>query len=202
MPSDKPVYKTETTKDYIFKTGMFLLALVLLIPSSFAADISLSSKIVAPGQSFDLNVSIDPLGRPIAGAQLDLSFDRSILKINSVSEGNLFKQNGASTFFKSGNINNSTGSVTNIFDTIIGKSNISTPGTFIIINITAIGSSGTSGMNLSNVKISDLNGYPFALNVTNASVRINNPHVLVAFWNKIVEEVNNFFFFRVVRLFS
>ncbi len=152
---------------------MLLLVLVLLIPISSAANINTSNKIVAPGQSFDLNVSINPLGTSIAGAQLDISFNRSILRINSVTEGNLFKQNGANTFFNSGDINNSAGTVVNIFDAIIGKSNVSTPGTFIIINITALGSSGISGINLSNVKISDPNGSSVALNVTNASVLVH-----------------------------
>lgn len=159
---------------------MLLLVLVLLIPISSAANINTSNKIVAPGQSFDLNVSINPLGTSIAGAQLDISFNRSILRINSVTEGNLFKQNGANTFFNSGDINNSAGTVVNIFDAIIGKSNVSTPGTFIIINITALGSSGISGINLSNVKISDPNGSSVALNVTNASVRISGGITVVS----------------------
>jgi hypothetical protein len=188
MLNDKYIYKIKKIRTYIFKTGMLLLALVLLMPGSFAADIASSSKIVAPGQSFDLNVSIDPVGMPIAGAEIDFAFNRSIIKINSVTEGNLFNRNGASTFFNRGNINNSIGSVTNIFDAIIGKSNVSTMGTFIIINITATGSSGTSRIDLSNVKVSDTNGSPVALNLTNGSVRINNPPVLAAIGNKMVDE--------------
>lgn len=165
-----------------------LLVFSLMIPGSLAADIAPSSKIVTPGQSFFLNVSIDPRGTPIAGAQLDLSFNRTLLKINSVIEGNLFTQKGDNTYFNGGTINNSLGTVVNIFDAILGKSNITAQGTFIIINMTATGSSGISWINLSNVKISDTNGFPVSLNVTNASVRINNPPVLAAIGNKIIDE--------------
>ncbi len=172
----------------ILEICILLMALVLLIPSSSAADVTSSSKIVAPGQSFDLNVTINPLGTPIAGAQLDLSFNRSILRINSVTEGPLFKQKGDSTFFNGGIINNSAGNVVNIFDAIIGRSNVTTPGTFIIINMTAIGSSGTLWINLSNVKISNTTGHPVLLNVINGTVRINNPPMLAAIGNKIIDE--------------
>jgi len=131
-----------------------------------------SSQIVTPGQNFILNVTIDQLGKPIAGAQLNLAFNQSILNVNSITEGNLFKQNGASTFFSSGVINNSSGTVINIFGVVTGNANVSTPGTFILINITAIYTYGASGINLSNVKISDPHGAEVVSNVINGSVSI------------------------------
>ena len=165
-------WKKFKNKKPIIKLGMLVLSMVLIISNSSAANIALSSEIVFPGQTFDLNVSIDPLGKPITGAQLDFTFNRSLLRINSVKEGNFFQQKKAQTFFNNGSINNSSGKVVNIFDVIIGKTNVSTPGTFIIINITAIGSSGVSGINLSNVKVSDPNGSSVSLNVINANIRI------------------------------
>jgi len=42
--------------------------------------ISPSNKIVIQGQSFDLNVSIAPLGNAISGAQLDIAFNQSLLR--------------------------------------------------------------------------------------------------------------------------
>jgi hypothetical protein len=76
--------------------------------------------------------------------------------------------------------------VVNVFDVILGPYFISTPGTFIIINATAIGSSGTSNINLSNVIISDPNGVEVAANVTNGNVSINSPPILAAIGNKTV----------------
>ncbi|MCE8427298.1 MAG: hypothetical protein J5U19_02750, partial [Candidatus Methanoperedens sp.] len=157
------------------KSCFLVMTFAVLIGLASAATVAVipSNKIVSQGQTFDLNVSIDPGGTAIAGAQLNIEFNKTIFNVNSIKEGNLFKQNGASTFFNNGMINNSLGTVSNIFGAIIGHFNVSTPETFIIINFTALGSSGQSGINLSNVKISD----PFAnyvdLNVINGSVNIN-----------------------------
>jgi hypothetical protein len=70
-------------------------------------------------------------------------------------------------------VNDSDGTVTNIYEAIIGNSNVSNPGIFININLTVINSSGSSGINISNVEISDPNGFLIALNVTNGSITVN-----------------------------
>lgn len=75
---DKHIGKDNKTKNLSFKIGMMLLALSFFLPGSYAADVTPSNKIISAGQSFDLNVTIDPRSTPIAGAQLDLAFNRSI----------------------------------------------------------------------------------------------------------------------------
>lgn len=174
----------------ITKPIMLVLALILITGKAFAADVVVtpSNNTVIQGQTFDLNISIDPLGTAIAGAQLNIEFNKSIISINSITEGDLFKQNGAGTFFNNGTISNSLGTVINIFDAIIGPANVSTPGTFIIINVTATGSSGTCGINLSNVIISDPYGNNVALNVANGSITITPQPVLAPIDNKIVDD--------------
>jgi hypothetical protein len=158
-----------------YKFYFFIITLSLLIGQASAAEVTVIplNKSVSQGQTFNLNISIDPRGSAIAGAQLNIGFDKSIININSIIEGNLFKQNGANTFFNNGTTNNSLGAVISIFDVILGPYSVSTPGTFIIINATAIGVSGTSGINLSNVMVSNPNGQAIALNVINGSVNIN-----------------------------
>ncbi len=137
----------------ITRVLLVLYGLVLITVQAYAADVAVtpSTRIVTPGSDFDMNISFDPHGTAIAGAQLDIGFDRSLIRVNSITEGNLFTQGGASTFFNGGTINNTAGSVINIFDAIIGRKNVSTQGNFIIINATAIGISGISPINLSNV---------------------------------------------------
>src|SRR3989304_712733 len=127
----------------ITRFSLLIMTIALLIGQVNAANINIapSSKTVIQGDTFDLNVIIDPQGTAIAGAQLNIAFDKSLVKVNYIKEGNLFKQSGASTFYNGGTINNSSGTVTNIFDVIIGKANVTSPGTFIIINMTAIGAS-------------------------------------------------------------
>ncbi len=164
--------------------------LILIIGQAYAAEVTVapSTPVITPGTDFNMNITIDPQNIAIAGAQLNIEFNRSLIRVNSVSEGDLFKQGGANTFFNNSIIDNAGGTVINIFDAIIGRKNVSTRGTLIIINITAFSSSGTSGMNLSNIKISDPNGSPVAMNATNGSVRINGPPVLAAIGNRIVDE--------------
>lgn len=151
---------------------LFLIILNFFLPESANVIISPSNKTVTQGQSFDLNVSIYPLGIPIAGVQVDILYNGSLLKINTIKEGNLFTQNGASSYFNSGILNNSTGTAMNIYSFIFGPNSISTPGTFIVINMTALGIGGTSKITLSNVKISDPDGSLIQFNVQNASVNI------------------------------
>ena len=91
----------------------------------------------------------------------NLIFNGSMVRVNSVTEGDLFKQTGANTFFNPGSINNAAGSVTNVYGCIMGKRNVSTPGTFAIIGVTASKSNaapGTYPLELTNVKISDARG--------------------------------------------
>lgn len=150
--------------------------------------VSPSSQNVTYSQDFLLNVSIDPKGAAIAGAQLNLAFNKSILKINNILEGNLFKQGGASTMFNSGIIDNTNGTVANIYGAIFGSSNLTTQGTFIIINATAIGASGRSGIDLSNIMVSDPAGAIVSFRATSATININTPPAIESIGNRTVNE--------------
>jgi len=159
---------------------LFLIFLNFFLPQAADVSISPSNINVIQGQNIDLNVSIDPSGIPIAGVQMDILYNRSLVKINTLNEGNLFTQNGADSYFNSGIVNNSIGTAVNIYSLIIGPNSISTPGTFIVINITAMGI-GTSQINLSNVKISDLDGNLIHLNVYNTSINITQTKSNITF---------------------
>jgi hypothetical protein len=156
----------------VFMTEMFLLP---DITSATPAQVSVfpSNKTFAPGETSELAILIDPMGTYIAGATLNIAFGRDLVKVNKITEGNFFKQKNANTFFNSGVVNDSDGTVTNIYEAIMGNSNVSNPGIFININLTVINSSGSSGINISNVEISDPNGFLIALNVTNGSITVN-----------------------------
>ncbi len=161
--------------EYSIKLISLLILVLLLIPHSLGADfiVSPSNEIVNQGQTFDLNIYLDPMGTSVAGAQLNIEYNGSILKINNIREGDILKQTGANTFFNGGAIDNSLGKVINIFDAILGPASVSTPGKFVIINATAIGSSGSSNIYLSNVKISDQNSKEVPVNLINGTIEIN-----------------------------
>ena len=148
--------------------------IVLISLTGYASAISEVSLIVPAqrinvGDTFDIKINIDPKGSDISGAQSNLLFNKSVIKVNSVSEGNIFSQYGANTYFFITKIDNQSGVVYNIVDVILGKYNISTPGTFAIINVTAI-STGPSNLNLSNVKIASPEAQPVPLSTINQSV--------------------------------
>ncbi len=174
----------------ITRATLLIYGLILIIGQAYAAEVAVipSTLVIPPGTTFNLNISIDPRGSAIAGAQLDIAFNQSLIRVNNITEGDLFKQGGANTFFNSGIINNSTGTVINIFNTIIGKKNVTAQENFIIINMTAIGTSGTSAINLSNVRISNPSGNTVVLNVTNGSIRLNIPPLLTYIGNRTVNE--------------
>jgi len=137
--------------------SIFLALLVLMvfpgIMTAQAAVISLDNPEadISPGQTFDVGVIIDPEGASIAGAQLDIEYNKSDIRLNSITEGDLFKQDDASTIFNSGVIDNSVGKAVNIYGAILGSANVKTPGTFIIINATAIGTTNNTNFSLSNI---------------------------------------------------
>jgi hypothetical protein len=99
------------------------LLLISLLGSASAATlftISPATQHVDVGQNFTINVYIGP-DVPISGGQFDLLFDSSLVQVTGISEGNLLNQDGASTIFNSGNINNSQGIVTDVYGAILGK---------------------------------------------------------------------------------
>lgn len=133
-----------------------------------------NQKNVTKGESFDLRIMIDPMGIEISGAQSDLTFDPGIIQINSITEGNLFSQEGNSTFFFISNgIDNTSGTAESIVCVILGPHNVQTLGSFFIINATAK-EYGISRVALDNVIISDQNGISVPLKVINGNVNVTD----------------------------
>ena len=129
--------------------SLFLLSgLTVMAAAETLVSINPPTENVANEETFTINISIDP-DTSIAGAQLDLSFNASLLSAESVTEGDLLNQNGASTYFSPGTIDNTAGTITGVAGAIITPGEtVSTPGTFATIQMTAKSTSGTSPLNL------------------------------------------------------
>ena len=135
-----------------------------------------SAKTVARGETFTVDVYVEP-DREIAGMQFNLKFNSSLLKVNSVSEGDLFKQGGHITFFNPGMIDNEEGIISEVWGIIIGRGSVSTPGTFAIINMTASNSkTGISHISLFHVKVTDPEGNPVPITIENGTVEVHSEH--------------------------
>lgn len=157
-----------------------ILALVLLLSQITLAG-AISTVLVQPvnqqvviGKQFTVYLNVTP-GVPIAGMQSNIVFNPEIIRIDSISSGDLFTQNGDSEFSSTGVINNTTGTVSNIFSVIIGPKSVNTSGTFIRVTGTAI-AKGNSGINLVNTKIATPDALPESFAYTNGTVIVKYPN--------------------------
>ncbi len=150
--------------------------------SGSIVNVTTSKSIVNVSESFFINITVNPQGGNITGMQTNLEFDETMIRVDNVSEGNLFNQNGAVTTFSPGTINNNTGLVQNIWTVITdaGKA-VNQSGTFVTISATAI-SAGQSGLNFTNLSISNViianpasQSVPY--NATNGSILVNETSI-------------------------
>jgi hypothetical protein len=157
------------------------LALILFLPSLPVAasspaivTVSAPTQPVSQGQQITVNITVQP-NNSIAGVQFSLSFNPSLVSINSVTQGNLLNQGGASTYFTAGTINNTAGTLTNVAGAITTPGQtVSAAGTFAVITMTASSGNGTYPLTLSNVIVGDINGNSLTVNLVNGQV-INTP---------------------------
>ena len=130
-----------------------------------------STQTVAPGDIFSVEVTISDI-TDLFSFQFDLNFDPAILSANSVTEGP-FLPSGGSTFFNPGTIDNFTGAITFIADTLLGTSGVSGIGALATINFTAL-ASGTSTLTLpkTNVILLDSELEPIVAVVESGTVNV------------------------------
>ncbi|WP_255335115.1 putative Ig domain-containing protein [Methanosarcina sp. KYL-1] len=164
-------------------------SIVTVIPEYQTSEYQL----VAPNQPFTLDVEIEP-GTAIAGSQLDLRFNGSMVSANGVTEGNLFSQAGASTFFSSGTTDNTAGKVGNVYGSILGESSVSSPGVMATISMTAGNMTGYIELKLSNVIVSDSNSNPAPITINNATVLIDTAPELNPIGSKSIGETKSLTF--------
>ena len=133
-------------------------------------NITTATQTVTTGSQFTVNITLDP-SVSIAGAQFDLSFNPALVSANTVTEGDLLSQGGASTYFSSGTINNTDGTITGVASAITTPGQtVSSLGVFATIQMTAKSVEGTSSLGLSNVIVGDINGNPVSIMVNNGSI--------------------------------
>jgi len=151
--------------------GIFLQSIIVFADEpETLVYVNPASQTVAPGASFNISINCNP-GQAICAFEFSLSFDPSLLSANSVSEGDIFS--GHSTYY-TGNytINNTTGTITNIWDLIQGTGNVTNPGSLVNISFTAKSTSGVSSLNIYDLGITNETDY-VSTNTTNGTVEID-----------------------------
>ena len=146
--------KQKLKKHRYLKISIILFSFILIFNSlnALAADNELmiipSSQTVESNESFTVNVSFSP-SEPIKGYELQISFDPTLVKAVSVSEGDIY--DGFITYFNGGNIDNSVGLITNIYGLVVGPGTTTNPGTLCNITFDSKTYSGTSSINFNAV---------------------------------------------------
>ena len=134
----------------------FFCAICMSVGGSNAVTFDPSSLSVSEDETFNVSIYCTP-SQPIKAFELTLSFDASLLQANSVTEGNIF--GGYDTFFSSGLIDNTEGTIVNVYDLIIGQGNVSGAGSLVTISFTSQDESGSCTLDFDGVGITDEFGF-------------------------------------------
>jgi PKD repeat protein len=125
---------------------------------------------ISPEDTFNVSIYCSP-GQPIRGFECRLFFDSSILKVNSIAEGNIF--DGYFTYFNPGTIDNNKGTINDIYGFIIGPGEVSTSGTFVTISFTSKNTPGTSRLDINKVGVTNKVGY-VSVDVTDGKIIVEH----------------------------
>jgi len=156
---------------FISTIAVTLLLLLMVIPLSTAEDPTLVqvnplTTTVSAGQTFTIDILCTP-GQMIKAFEFKLQFDPVLLQAHNVTEGDIFS--GYPTFFNAGSINNTAGTIIDIYGLIVGNGTVSTPGTLVSVSFTAQAASGSSPVTLCDVGITNETTY-IPIIVTNGTV--------------------------------
>jgi len=166
---------------YLSKLGAIFISIILLIllPATLTVtsdpfedtevSISPASSIVGPSKDFIINVYCVP-GQPIKAFEFRLSFDETLVLANEVTEGDIFE--GFTTFFNEGTIDNSSGTIVDVYGLILGAGNTSSPGILASISFTSKSSNGVSSLSLYDVGITNETEY-VSIAVTSGTVQVD-----------------------------
>ena len=151
---------------------------VVAQPSLAAPAISVepSYQNVLQGDIFTANITVDPNGAEIFGAQYDLYFNNTLLNVIEQIKGPFLTQDGASTMEVTNTVNNTLGK-TEYGEIRMGVDyGVNTSGILATITFKAM-EPGTSSLSLSNVILSDPLGYQISgVLINNGTVEINETH--------------------------
>ncbi len=135
----------------------------------------LLSSAIAPvnvGTTFTLNITVENI-TDLAGWQLGVGFNPSVLSAVSVNEGDFLKKSGGTTFFLEGVIDNIAGSITGIGGAFLGAGGVS--GTGVLFSITLSAKQvGEGSLQLSDVHLGTPSGATIPYQLTLHPVIVGN----------------------------
>ena len=139
---------------------IYLVSLVLLV-SSLAFSASAQTISIDPGNieanqgdSFTIDIKVDPEGTEISGAQYVLFFDSRILNVTSQTQGAFLRQDGTNTVVFVNMIDNTLETV-EYSEARTADNGVTGAGVLASVTFKVIGTSGTSYLKFTDVILSD-----------------------------------------------
>jgi len=123
------------------------------------------------GDTFTLNVTCYP-AEPVKGWELGILYDKEILSVTSVYKGTFF--DGYETFTVLGVIDNMNGTISNIYELIVGNGNVSQAGVLVGVVFKAI-TSGEASIRLYNLGLCNETMYLNAISVNGSVIVAEEP---------------------------
>jgi len=136
-------------------------------------SVSPSNVEASQGDTFTIEVMVDPKGEEIYAVQYDLYFNPNMLNATSQTRGTFLSQDGTNTIEVINEINNSISKVT-YGETRTGESGISNSGVVASISFEVIAASGKSNLKLSNVKLYNIKGEKIETEISSGTCSIGN----------------------------
>ena len=127
-----------------------------VLPPGTRFSFSTEATQVEVNDTFTLHLRTEDM-TDLAGWQADIRFDPTVLKVNSVTEGNLLRQNGGRTYFQRGTIDNTTGRIKGLSSLRISEGGVDGEGTLLSVRFTAL-ANGKSRVSLRKFQVGSSTG--------------------------------------------
>ena len=112
------------------------------------------------GDTFTVQLDVENIV-DLAGWQFDIAFDPAMLEVLEVKEGDFLKQEGATTFFQKGVINNRSGRITELRSARLSEGGVSGMGNMLLVSFKAK-AEGKTQLALRNFQLADVTGTPIS----------------------------------------
>ena len=126
--------------------------------SNYGIKYAFSKPTIHVRDTFTLDLSAENVP-DLAGWQFDIAFDPAVLEAVEVKEGDFLKQEGATTFFQKGAINNRSGKIIGLSSARLSEGGVSGTGDLLSVSFKAK-AEGKTQLTLRNFQMADVTGAP------------------------------------------
>ena len=112
------------------------------------------------GDTFTVQLGVENMV-DLAGWQFDIAFDPAVLEVLEVKEGDFLKQEGETTFFQKGVIDNRSGRITELSSARLSEGGVSGMGDMLSVSFKAKAKAKTQ-LRLRNFQLADVTGTPIS----------------------------------------